>query len=100
MGGHGLVKAEQLCRAALALALADPAARGGYEDFALQHLGKGRLEEGDAAEAITCVERALTLRQAKGDPALIASTEAVLRLAKELATQLMGNGRGTDSGSG
>jgi tetratricopeptide (TPR) repeat protein len=77
--------AERLYRAALARVRAAPDALAAYEDFALQHLGKCRLEQGDVAEAIACFEAALTLRRTKGDPDLIASTEAALRLARETA---------------
>ena len=75
-----LATAERLFRDALvACAQSDLAA---YADFALQHLGKCRLDQGHVAEAIECFERALALRRATGDPALIASTEQALALAR------------------
>jgi tetratricopeptide (TPR) repeat protein len=80
--GGQLEAAERHYRAALELVRAEPAALAGYEDFALQHLGKCRLEQGDAARAIACFEQALALRHAKGAPDLIASTEAALKLAR------------------
>jgi HTH-type transcriptional regulator, pleiotropic regulator of extracellular virulence genes len=87
--GGDLPGAERLYRAVLTRVLAapngPPQGLGRYEDFALQHLGKCRLEQGDAAEAIACFERALAIRRLKGDASLIASTEAALRLARETA---------------
>ena len=53
-----------------------------YEDFALQHLGKCLLDAGAREEAIACLEAALVLRKVKAEPALIASTQAALRLAR------------------
>lgn len=52
-------------------------------DFALQHLGKWHLDRGDPAAAESCLREALVLRQAKGDPELIRSTEATLRLVAQ-----------------
>ena len=52
-----------------------------YRDFALQHLGKRRLEKGDAVEATLLLEQALELRRRRGDPRLIASTELALARA-------------------
>lgn len=51
-------------------------------DFALQHLGKCLLDQGESAEAVECLERALALRQAKANPQLIASTERALAHAR------------------
>jgi tetratricopeptide (TPR) repeat protein len=67
--------------AELTAALAD-ARKTPYEDFALQHLGKALLDAGRAQEAVEAVTAALELRRAKGDPALIDSTERALRLAR------------------
>jgi tetratricopeptide (TPR) repeat protein len=63
---------------ALALTRAHPAEAGTYEDFALQHLGKCLVEMGHLAEARACFDQALVLRQAKGDPGLLASTQEAL----------------------
>jgi tetratricopeptide (TPR) repeat protein len=49
-------------------------------DFALQHLGKHYLDAGRPNDASDCLTEALTLRKAKGDLELIASTEAALAL--------------------
>ena len=49
--------------------------------FALHHLGKHLAERGETAEATACLTEALRLRLADGDPELIESTEAALRLA-------------------
>jgi tetratricopeptide (TPR) repeat protein len=56
-----------------------------YENFALQHLGKCLIDAGRAVEAISCLERALALRHAKGDADLIASTEVALAQARDAA---------------
>ncbi len=64
---------------------ANRAELGAYEDFALQHLGKCLTDAGRAIEAIPCLEEALALRRTKGDPELIASTEAALTWAREAA---------------
>ncbi len=80
-----LDRAEALFRDALECCAAPDLAS--YADFALQHLGKCRLDQGDPAEAVTCFERALALRRAKDDPTLIRSTQQALRLARtRLAT--------------
>ncbi|MFG2999771.1 tetratricopeptide repeat protein [Streptomyces sp. NPDC048340] len=51
-------------------------------DFALQHLGKYLLEQGDLIQARAHLREALHLRQAKGDAGLVESTQAALdRLA-------------------
>ena len=73
--------AEACFREALAKCRAD-SRLGVYEDFALQHLGKCLLDMGCHAEALSCLDAALHLRTAKGDAALIASTEAALNLAR------------------
>jgi tetratricopeptide (TPR) repeat protein len=52
-----------------------------YEDFALQHLGKCLMDQGDA-EATGYLDQALALRRAKGDASLIDSTERALTLAR------------------
>jgi len=49
-------------------------------DFPLQHLGKHCTEAGRRAEALALLREALALREAKGDPSLLASTRAALRL--------------------
>ena len=54
----------------------------GYEDFALQHLGKLLVEQGKVGEAIPLFERALTLRRRKGDGQLVASTARALAGAR------------------
>jgi HTH-type transcriptional regulator, pleiotropic regulator of extracellular virulence genes len=63
--------------AELSTALTD--ARGtAYEDFALQHLGKALLDAGRTGDARAALTAALELRRAKGDAALIESTERAL----------------------
>lgn len=47
-------------------------------DFALQHLGKHCLEQGNLEAARANLQEALRLRIAKGDAGLIESTQAVL----------------------
>jgi len=47
-------------------------------DFALQHLGKIRFDEGAYAEAQACLGEALALRERKGNPELIASTRQAI----------------------
>jgi tetratricopeptide (TPR) repeat protein len=69
-------EAERVLREALA------GAEPGLRDFALQHLGKTLLDAGRRDEAAECLREALTLRREKGDEALVASTEAALRLAQ------------------
>ena len=66
--------------ACLRIALDGPA---DVQDFALQHLGKTLLDAGRAAEAAQALGAALELRRVKGDPALVASTEEALDLARE-----------------
>lgn len=73
-------RAERLLRGVLRQSASEPASR--YRDFALQHLGKTLLDAGRPDEAISCFEEALRLRQRKGDPALVDSTEAALRAAQ------------------
>ncbi len=79
-GGHA--EAESMLRAALSQTEQPETAI--YHDFALQHLGKCLVEMEEIAEAISCFEAALALRLAKGDAALIASTEAALTAARLL----------------
>jgi len=55
-----------------------PAVAETYRDFFLQHYGKCLVEMGDTTQARACLTEALTLRVAKGDAALIASTEQAL----------------------
>ncbi|MFD8480599.1 tetratricopeptide repeat protein [Kitasatospora sp. NPDC059673] len=47
-------------------------------DFALQHFGKHLMELGDLTKAQTCLQEALRLRIAKGNPELVGSTQAAL----------------------
>ena len=71
-----LAESEDLLRAAVAETKGTP-----LYDFALQHLGKCLTDEGLTTEATAVLEHALRLRREKGDPALVASTEAALELA-------------------
>jgi tetratricopeptide (TPR) repeat protein len=57
------------------------------EDFALQHLGKALTDAGRGQAAVDALERALRLRRAKGDPALVESTERALERAAALVRQ-------------
>lgn len=72
---------------ALTLTRAHPAEAGPYEDFALQHLGKCLVELGRFADARACFDQARTLRQAKGDPALRASTDEARAALEARAAQ-------------
>jgi len=76
-------RAESLFREALAFSGRPDCAT--YKDFALQHLGKCLVETGRIDEAIGCFEEALAARLAKGDAALVASTEEALAAARALA---------------
>jgi tetratricopeptide (TPR) repeat protein len=49
-----------------------------YEDFVLQHRGRCYVEQGKLTEAISCFERALVLREKKGDPRGIESSQRAL----------------------
>jgi Flp pilus assembly protein TadD len=53
------------------------------EDFVHQHLAKALIEAGRHEQAITHLERALELRERKGDPELLASTRATLEAARQ-----------------
>lgn len=86
-----LDRAEALFRDALERCAAPDLAS--YADFVLQHLGKCRLDRGDPAEAVTCFERALVLRRAKGDHVLIRFTQQALQLAR---TRVATTERGRD----
>jgi tetratricopeptide (TPR) repeat protein len=76
-------RSETMLRVALAVIRKGGDAR--LEDFALQHLGKTLIDADRAGEAIVVLERALNLRQAKGDQSLIASTEEALARARRVA---------------
>lgn len=52
------------------------------EDFVHQHLAKALIEAGRTDEAVTHLERALALRDLKGDDQLVASTRATLAVAR------------------
>lgn len=54
------------------------------EDYTYQHYGKCLVEMGRLDEAIACFERALVLRQAKGEPGLLESTNNALSAARRL----------------
>ncbi|MDB1086371.1 tetratricopeptide repeat protein [Streptomyces sp. ACA25] len=57
-------------------------------DYALQHLGKHRIDTGELDVAETLLMEALEIRREKGDPDLIASTEQTLEycaLRRDLA---------------
>jgi tetratricopeptide (TPR) repeat protein len=54
------------------------------EDFVHQHLAKALIEAGRTDEAVTHLERALELRERKGDPELLASTRTTLDLARQV----------------
>jgi tetratricopeptide (TPR) repeat protein len=69
-------ESEDLLRAAVA-----GTEGGSLHDFALQHLGKCLTDQSRTEEAIAVLEHALRLRQEKGDPDLVASTEAALERA-------------------
>ncbi|SFC54551.1 Tetratricopeptide repeat-containing protein [Streptomyces aidingensis] len=53
-------------------------------DFALQHLAQFRMDTGDPDTAEKLLIEALELRQAKGDPELIAATERALERCESL----------------
>ena len=77
-GEHSI--AEKLLRKALFWTNAEEFST--YRDFALQHLGKCRLEQGAVDDAISLLEEALKLRLKKGDTELINSTERALDMAR------------------
>jgi hypothetical protein len=77
------IEAERLIRQALAGAAEDTS---GYQDFALRRLGRCRLEIGSVSEAVGCFERALALREAKGDFKLIGCTLRALAAAQHWST--------------
>jgi hypothetical protein len=52
------------------------------EDFAWQHLGKLKFDEGDMKAATDCLNRALELRKKKGIKELIDSTEFALNIIR------------------
>jgi tetratricopeptide (TPR) repeat protein len=51
-------------------------------DFALQHLGKYFIDAERPADAVACLEEALRLRRAKGDPDLVKSSIDALAVAR------------------
>lgn len=55
---------------------------GGYLDFAYQHMGKSKFDQGDYARAAKFFQRALNIRKEKGDPDLIASSALALEAAR------------------
>ncbi|MFI9362413.1 tetratricopeptide repeat protein [Kitasatospora sp. NPDC053057] len=61
--------------------------RSDLVDFALQHLGKHLMEQGDLLSARTCLREAQQLRIAKGDLGLIESTQAALERVEGLLGQ-------------
>lgn len=52
------------------------------EDFAWQHLGKLKFDEGDPAAAEKCLTNALELRKKKSQKELLQSTELALRVVR------------------
>lgn len=54
-----------------------------YLDFACQHRGKCRLDQGDYAGALVWFEQALSLRESKGNQELLSSTRQAVQFAKE-----------------
>ncbi|AXE23539.1 hypothetical protein C0216_08750 [Streptomyces globosus] len=56
-------------------------------DFALQHLGKHLMEQGDLVPARAHLQEALRLRTAKGDAGLIESTQAAVDRVEMLIGQ-------------
>ncbi|GAA3125303.1 MULTISPECIES: tetratricopeptide repeat protein [Nonomuraea] len=69
--------AESLCRATLTLAREEAPE---MTCFSLQHLGKALTDLNRDQEARAALQEALAIRTAKGDPNLIASTQAALEL--------------------
>jgi tetratricopeptide (TPR) repeat protein len=55
-----------------------------YDDFALQHLGKLLVERDRLREGLDCLRESLRLRQVKGDPELIASSQEAVTAAGAL----------------
>ena len=55
-----------------------------YDDFALQHLGKLLVERDRLREGLDCLRESLRLRQVKGDPELIASSQEAVTAASAL----------------
>ncbi|MTI94337.1 MAG: hypothetical protein FH749_02460 [Firmicutes bacterium] len=58
-----------------------------YLDFSFQHKGKCLMELGRLDEAKEYLNKALTLREIKGDTSLIDSTKQALDLVRRLQTQ-------------
>lgn len=56
----------------------------GLMSFCFQHLGKQRLDQGRLVEARALLEAALALRVAQGDPELVESTKAALRMVSSV----------------
>jgi hypothetical protein len=75
-------------RAVAAAEAALTSARAERDDAAIRrllgYLGKVLLDCGDVPGAEACLERALGLRRALGDPELLASTEQALAAAREM----------------
>ncbi|MGX2995600.1 tetratricopeptide repeat protein [Streptomyces sp. JNUCC 64] len=61
-------------------------------DFALQHLGKHLMEQGGLTSARAHFQEALRLRTAKGDTALIESTQAALDRVEQLISHASAEG--------
>jgi tetratricopeptide (TPR) repeat protein len=59
----------------------------GYLDFACQHYGKSLFDQGQYAQAIEMFERALEIREKKGDAALVESSRIALQTARARALQ-------------
>lgn len=55
-----------------------------YADFAAQHRGKCLVELGRLDEGVAELERALELREHKGDPELLAASDVAVEIAREL----------------
>jgi tetratricopeptide (TPR) repeat protein len=60
----------------------DDPALAGYEDFALQHLGKCKFDQGLINEALDYFTEAMELRIVKGDLELIKSTEKAIEVVR------------------
>ncbi|MFJ9446327.1 tetratricopeptide repeat protein [Kitasatospora sp. NPDC101235] len=83
--GGDVETADAFYRSALGAARSQ---RSDLVDFALQHLGKHLMEQGDLASARTCLREAQQLRTAKGDPEPVKSTQSALERVEGLLGHL------------
>jgi tetratricopeptide (TPR) repeat protein len=76
------VEADTLFSDEIAACRGDVDLAAAYLDFALQHAGKSRLDQGRFDDAVGFFEEALEIRLARGDATLVSSTRDVLDYAR------------------